>query len=120
MLLFPCRPRLSTFPTVYIPRSRSRVMSNDHDQQSDLQEKIATQIQAEGLVPRKELTAEELQKLKSAATRLDQLINAAENADRESLKAAAARLEQFLADIATGKDVIAALKRRTGRRMPQD
>ena len=84
---------------------------NDHDREHDIREKIASQIQSSELVPRKELPAEELQKLQTATTRLDQLLNAAADADREALKTAASRLDQLLADIARGKDVTYALKR---------
>jgi len=117
MIPFTCRPRLQTVLTVYILISCSRAMGNenDRDREHDIQEKILSQIQASGLVRKKELTAKELQRLKSAATRLERMLNSAADADRESLKSAAARLEQLLADLSTGKDVTQTVKRRPGR-----
>jgi Rad3-related DNA helicase len=95
-------------------------MSNDNDPDHDIQEKILSQIQAGGLVPKKELSAEELQKLKSAASRLDQLLNRTTDADRQALQTAAARLDQLLADIGSGKDVSHALKQRRDRQDGKD
>ena len=95
-------------------------MSNGKHQDHDIQEKLLSQIQAGGLVPKKELSAEELQKLKSAASRLDQLLNAAQDADRQALQTAAARLDQLLADIGSGKDVAHALKQRRNRQESKD
>ncbi|MFZ1141299.1 MAG: hypothetical protein WAN76_19110 [Candidatus Sulfotelmatobacter sp.] len=62
--------------------------------------------------PRKQIPAEELQKLKSAAIRLDQMLKAAANADQLALKSAEARLDRLLSDIRAGKDVTSNLKRR--------
>lgn len=77
----------------------------------DIREKIARQMRSIGNGPRKQITAEELQNLKRAASRLDQILKAAAAADRQALKSAAERLDQLLADIRAGKDVTKSLKR---------
>ncbi|MGD1082564.1 MAG: hypothetical protein ABR881_29980 [Candidatus Sulfotelmatobacter sp.] len=46
------------------------------------------------------------------SARLDQMLKAAVDADGQVLRSAAARLDQLLEDIATGKDVTHDLKRR--------
>jgi hypothetical protein len=61
---------------------------------------------------KKPITDEEVQKLKAAAARLDQMLKAAVDADGQVLRIAMARLDQLLEDIATGKDVTYDLKRR--------
>jgi len=89
-------------------------MSNqdNQDQEHDVRERIVSLIQATGQPNKKQLTEAELQELKTVASRLDQMLNAAAEEDRQALKSAAARLDQLLADIGTGKDVTPALKRR--------
>lgn len=61
---------------------------------------------------KKQITSEELQKLKNAAGRLDQMLKASADADRQTLRNASVRLEQLLTDIRKGKDVTNDLKRR--------
>jgi cell division septum initiation protein DivIVA len=92
-----------------------QVTVNSADKQGpdrDLRERIANLMQSIGKGPKKQIPAEELQKLKSAASRLDQMLKAAANADHQALKSAAAKLDQLLSDIRAGKDVPSNLKRR--------
>src|SRR5215475_12762917 len=83
-----------------------------HDPETDLRKRIVSQIQATGRSRQKTINPEELQALKTAASRLEQLLSEATDADREALKSAAARLEKFLAEISKGKDITPGLKRR--------
>ena len=78
----------------------------------DMRERIVNLMLSIGNGPKKQIPAEERQKLKSAASRLDQMLKAAANADQQALKSAAARLDQLLSDIRAGKDVASNLKRR--------
>jgi hypothetical protein len=78
----------------------------------DARERIGNLMQSIGKGSTKQIPAEELQKLKSAAHRLDQMLDAAANADQQALKSAAARLDRLLSDIRAGKDVTSNLKRR--------
>ena len=92
-----------------------QVAMNGRDNQGpdrDVREKIVNLMQSIGKGPKKHIPAEELQKLKSAARRLDQMLKAAANADEQVLKSAAERLDQLLSDIRAGKDVTSNLKRR--------
>jgi hypothetical protein len=87
--------------------------NGDHeDREQDVRERIASLIRATEQARKKQITSEELQRLKTAASRLDELLNAAADADRQALKSAAARLDQLLAEIGAGKDVGSDLKRR--------
>lgn len=83
-----------------------------HGPEHDLRERIVSQIHAAGRGRQKAITGEELQALKTAANRLEQMLSEATDADREALKSAAARLEKFLAEISKGKDITPGLKRR--------
>jgi len=87
-------------------------MSSDNHQDRDVREKIVSLMQSIGQAPKKQITSEELQKLKDAADRLDQMLKATKVADQQSLRSAALRLDQLLADIRDGKDVTNHLKRR--------
>lgn len=78
----------------------------------EVRERIVNLMQSIGKGPVKQIPAEDLQKLKSAANRLDQMLKAAANADQRSLEGAAVRLDQLLSDIRAGKDVTSKLKRR--------
>jgi len=78
----------------------------------EVRERIGSLMQSIGKGPERPIPAEELRKLKSAASRLDQILKAAANADQQTLKSAAARLDQLLCDIRAGKDVTGNLKRR--------
>jgi hypothetical protein len=86
--------------------------SGDHqDRARAIREKIVSQMQSIGKGPKKQVTAEELQNLKSAASRLDQMLKAVADADREALRNAVARLNQLLSEIRAGKDLTEILKR---------
>jgi hypothetical protein len=88
---------------------------NQKDNQAgehEVREKIARQMRSIGQAS-KPLAGEELQKLKTAAIRLDQMLKASADADREALRSAAGRLDNLLCDLRDGKDVNARLKRRT-------
>jgi len=88
---------------------------NSGDNQSpdrDVRDRIVKLMQSIGKGPKRQIPAEELQKLKSAAGRLDHMLKAAANADQQILKSAVARLDQFLSDVRAGKDVTSSLKRR--------
>src|SRR5215467_3799291 len=90
---------------------QSGAMSNQENEDREVRERIASLIQAtEG--SRVTVTNEELQTLTAAASRLDQMLKAAADADVQALKNAAARLDQLLSKIGTGKDVSTDLKRR--------
>ncbi len=78
----------------------------------DAREKIVNLMQSIGKGPKQEIPHEELQKLKSAAGRLEQMLKTAADADQQALKSAAGRLGQLLEDIRAGKDVTSNLKRR--------
>jgi len=86
--------------------------NGDHqDRDRDIREKIVSQMQSIGEGPVKQITAKELQNLKSAASRLDQMLKVAANAEGQALKSAAARLDELLSDIRAGKDLTRILKR---------
>jgi hypothetical protein len=89
-------------------------MNNDdnHGRERDVQERIKSLMQAAGQIPKKQIAGEELQKLKTAASRLDQMLKSTADADLQALRSGAARLNQLLADIGTGKDPTSNLKRR--------
>jgi hypothetical protein len=89
-----------------------------HDR--DVREKIVSLMQTIGQAPTKPLASDELQKLKTAANRLDQLLKSASNADQQALKGAIGRLDQLLADIGAGKDIAIGLKRRRERPRQQE
>jgi cell division septum initiation protein DivIVA len=77
-----------------------------------ISEKIVGQMRSIGKAPPKQFTGEELQKLQSAASRLDQMLKDAEEADQQVLKSAAERLDRLLTDMRAGKDVSRIFKRR--------
>ena len=86
--------------------------SDDQSPDRDVRDRIVKLMQSIGKGPKRQIPAEELQKLKSAAGRLDHMLKAAANADQQILKSAVARLDQFLSDVRAGKDVTSSLKRR--------
>jgi cell division protein ZapA (FtsZ GTPase activity inhibitor) len=88
-------------------------MDND-DQDRELRERIASLVRAAERVPTVPVPDEELQRLKAAAIRLDEMLKEAAEADVQVLKSAAARLDQMLAKIGKRKDVTGDLKRRDG------
>jgi cell division septum initiation protein DivIVA len=113
MILFDCHLASNSFDTVHL--SFVQVAMNSEDNQGPeraARERIVNLMQSIGKGPRKQIPAEELQKLKSAASRLDQMLKAAAKADQQALKSAAARLDRLLSDIRSGKDVTSNLKRR--------
>jgi|SRR5215469_13482134 len=89
-------------------------MTSDHhqDRDRDVREKILSLMRSLGQAPKKQITSQELEKLKSAAVRLDQMLKESADADLQKLRGAAVRLDQLLSDIRKGKDVSDGLKRR--------
>jgi hypothetical protein len=89
-------------------------MKNGDNQGPDrhVRERIMSLMQSIGNGPKKHIPAEELQKLKSAASRLDQMLKAGADADQQALKTAATKLDRLLSDIRAGKDVTSNLKRK--------
>jgi len=88
-------------------------MTNQDNQGGrEVRERILSLTQAAESVHKKQITGEELQKLKAAADRLDQILKAAADANVQALKDAASRLDQLLTKIGKGKDVSSNLKRR--------
>ena len=77
----------------------------------DVREKIVSLMKSIGQTPKKSLPGDELQRLKSAVSRLDQMLQASGETDRETLRNAASRLDQLLHDIRSGNDVTPRLKR---------
>jgi hypothetical protein len=82
------------------------------DRERDLRERIASLMRSNEQARKKPIMSEERQKLRSAANRLDQMLQSSADADRQVLKGAAVRLDQLLADIRKGKDISAKVKRR--------
>lgn len=85
-------------------------MSNDQDR--ELRERIANQMRATESARTAAATEQELEALKAAASRLDQLLKTGADADAQALRNAAARLDQILAGIGAGKDVTGEIKKR--------
>ena len=92
----------------------------NHIREAALRERIARLMRSNEQARRKPMTGEEREKLKSAAGRLDRLLQAADESDRQSLKSAASRLDQLLADIRQGKDVTQKLQRRRDRQEQEE
>jgi len=90
------------------------------DREREVRERIAALMQAAGQARTKQITDQELQKLKTAANHLDQMLNDAEEADREALRNAAARLDRLLADIGARKNVAGDRKQRRDRKDGKD
>jgi hypothetical protein len=97
-------------------------MSNENEKgrEHDLRRRIVSLIRANEQAVKKPTTDDEVQKLKAAAARLDQMLKAAMDADGQVLRSAAARLDQLLEDIATGTDVTDSLKRRRNWQKRED
>jgi hypothetical protein len=97
-------------------------MNNEDEKggEHDLRQRIVSLIRANGQALKNPITDQEVQKLKAAAARLDQMLKAAADTDGQVLKSAMARLDQLLEDIATGKDVIYDLKRRRNWKKRED
>lgn len=96
-------------------------MTDDGNQDGarDLGKRITSLVRSIGQGPEKQNTGEELQKLKAAANRLDQMLKAAAEADQQALKNAADRLDRLLVDIRKGKDVTSHLKQSRERQEPK-
>jgi hypothetical protein len=90
----------------------NRAMSNEDNQDQELRERIANQLRATESARTAPVTDQELQALKAAASRLDQLLKTGADADAQALRNAAARLDQILAGIGAGKDVTGEITRR--------
>lgn len=95
---------------------------NDEDKQGearDVGQRIARMIRSIGEGTENQIAGEELQKLKAAANRLDQMLKSAADADREALRNAADRLDRLLVDIRKGKDVTGRLRQSRERPEPK-
>ena len=88
-------------------------MSTDDSQnpERDLRDKIASRMRSI-TQSSKQIPPEQLQKLKTAATRLDLLIKSNADQDQQALKSAAQKLDQLLSKIRKGRDVAQDLKRK--------
>ena len=93
---------------------------NEKGREHDLRQRIVSLIRANEQALKKPIADEEVQKLKAAAARLDQMLQVAVDADRQVLRSAGARLDQLLEDIATGKDVAYDFKRRRNWQKRED
>ena len=93
---------------------------NPQDREREVRDRISAFFQANEQARNKQVTGEELQTLKTAAGRLDQLLRDAADANLQVLKTAATRLDRLLADIAAGKDVVADLKRQRDENPPSE
>jgi hypothetical protein len=87
-------------------------MNNEDSRECEVGKRITSLIRSIGQGPTKRITGAELQTLKTAAGRLDQMLKVAADADRQILRNAAARIDQLLISIRTGKDVGNDFKRR--------
>ena len=113
MIIFDCCLASNSSDTVHVSFVQVAMNSwNNQGPDRDVRERIVKLMQSIGKGPKKQIPAEEMQKLKSAASRLDQMLKAAASADQQALKSAAAKLDQLLSDIRAGKDVTSNLKRR--------
>jgi hypothetical protein len=87
------------------------INDDNHSREGKIRERIVSVIRASEQVPGKQIAAEELQKLKTAASRLDQMLKATAEAEVQVLRSASARLDQILENLRCGKDVVSARKR---------
>jgi hypothetical protein len=95
------------------PICRSFVMDNadNNGRKRDIRERIVRAIQATEQAPNQQIPAEDLLRLKKAATRLDEILKDTAEAEVQGLKNAAARLGHLLEDLRTGKDVVRTRRR---------
>jgi hypothetical protein len=93
---------------------------NDQDRQRDVRQHIAEVLRTYENAAKKKLPAAELQTLKAAAGRLDQLLANAADAEVEALRTAADRLDQMLKDLGKGKDVAHRVKLRHPNNQPPE
>jgi hypothetical protein len=75
------------------------------DEDRSVGERIAEVMRAHEPVVGEKISQLDLQKLKAAAERLEQLLADAAGAEKDDLKKAASRLDQLLKDLGAGKDV---------------
>jgi predicted house-cleaning noncanonical NTP pyrophosphatase (MazG superfamily) len=89
-------------------------MSDEKNQDNarTIGERISEVIRSKERAPAKHLAPDELNKLKAAAGRLEQLLSDAVNAETEELKTAVSKLETLLKNLGSGKDVAASLRLR--------
>lgn len=78
----------------------------------DVRQRIANLLRANAQARKRQITGEELTKLKSAASRLDQILNAAAHSQVEGLKNAVAKLDELLTEMQNGRDVSHRFKAR--------
>jgi hypothetical protein len=86
---------------------------DEPEHESKVRERIASFVQSDAQVQKKELANSEVQALQSAAGRLDQLLADREQAEVNLLLAASSRLDQLLAQIGAGKDVAVMVVRQS-------
>jgi cell division protein ZapA (FtsZ GTPase activity inhibitor) len=86
------------------------------DPERELREKIIRRMRSLGQGPQQQVPGEQVQNLKAAAARLDRILRAADDRDRQELRSAAARLDQLLSKISAGSDIVHELKRRGNSR----
>jgi hypothetical protein len=102
--------------------------ADNQNRERDARDRIAALMRASAEAPPKEITAEEVEELRTASARLDKLlatVAAGEEARRkeqaakevETLRAASLRLDQLLAD--TSKGTVPALKLRRLSKVPK-
>lgn len=107
---------MSALPLAVLELTPGPMSSDDHqDDARTVGDRIAEVIRANEHAPKKTLTDDELQRLKAAAGRLDQLLSDAANAETEELKTAVSKLDQLLKNISAGKDAAPALRLRKDR-----
>ena len=85
---------------------------DNRNSERELREKIASRMQSIGQSSSREIPPEQLESLKTAASRLDQLLQSNADNDQQSMKNAALKLDQLLSKIRKGKDVTQDLKRK--------
>jgi hypothetical protein len=80
------------------------------NRERELRDRIVSLMRSTDQARKKQITGEELQALKTAASRLDQMLKAAADADLDALRIATAKLDQLLVDIGAGKKSTTDLK----------
>jgi hypothetical protein len=85
---------------------------NNQDNARTIGERISEVIRAKEHAPAKHLAPDELNKLKAAAGRLEQLLSDAANAETAELKTAVSKLETLLKNLSSGKEIAATLRLR--------
>jgi cell division protein ZapA (FtsZ GTPase activity inhibitor) len=89
---------------------------DSQDPQRALRDRIVTLMRANEQARRNPVSDDERRHLKSAASRLDQMLNATADAEREALAGAAERLNRLLRDMQAGKDLTGKVRlRREGK-----